>query len=217
MEAAVRSVLPTPGFFPFDSDEIIGSKVAHPVLGFSYAPHFRGRRVTHDYEHDFTTNELGLRDRPIDEDASKETRLLAVGDSFTEGVGVQGEESWPARLEALLRSDSSRPKPVLVVNAGIAAYNLRQIRLMAEQLVPQLRPSMLLVGVFVDGFGRLDHPYVFLNGTTVRQQDLPRLTPFPADFCTPHFIVLVSWPLTSGWTSIGMWERISSKSCITSR
>ncbi|NRA95773.1 MAG: SGNH/GDSL hydrolase family protein [Planctomycetes bacterium] len=65
-------------------------------------------------------NSLGFRDEEFP--ASKpdgEYRVLAVGDSFTFGLGVQGEDTWPQQLEGMLAD--VRGGSVEVINAGFAA------------------------------------------------------------------------------------------------
>lgn len=49
--------------------------------------------------------------------ASAETVVLALGDSLTEGYGVEPEAAWPKRLEERLRADGA---DVRVINAGIS-------------------------------------------------------------------------------------------------
>ena len=66
-----------------------------------------------------TSNSLGLRDgerrgiAPIGE----RPRILFIGDSFTEGIGVPWEETFAGRLQTALR-----PRGVEVLNAGVASY-----------------------------------------------------------------------------------------------
>jgi lysophospholipase L1-like esterase len=186
-ELAVRLVLPRPGFYPFDRDETIGLKVPHPLLGFSYAANFSGRRTTRDYDHEITTNAFGLREGPINLQNAGEARFLAVGDSFTEGLGVEQADAWPARLEALIKSTGRRGNSIRVINAGIGAYSLKQIRMMAEELIPRLDPTLVMVGMFVEGFVRLEDPYVLLNGVTVRSSELGKLIPVSGGFLHSPF------------------------------
>lgn len=50
-------------------------------------------------------------------------RFLAIGDSTTFGLGVEGEKAWPALLNEILRS---KGKQVEVVNAGVCGYSVDQ-------------------------------------------------------------------------------------------
>jgi lysophospholipase L1-like esterase len=67
-------------------------------------------------------NSLGFRDDefPVQKPAG-EWRALALGDSFTYGMGVRAEDNWPTVLERLLRAQ--RGAPVQVVNGGMACGN----------------------------------------------------------------------------------------------
>jgi lysophospholipase L1-like esterase len=67
-----------------------------------------------------TTNSLGFRDLELGvAKPAGELRVLALGDSFTYGQGVQLEDTWVQVLERLLRQ--ARGSPVEVINAGFAA------------------------------------------------------------------------------------------------
>jgi lysophospholipase L1-like esterase len=130
-------------------------------------------------------------------------RFLAVGDSFTEGLGVEHADAWPARLEALIKSAGRPGNSIRVINAGIGAYSLKQIRMMAEELIPRLNPSLVMVGLFVEGFVRLDDPYVLLNGVTVRSSELRKLIPISGGFLYSPFheqrVVAVDLWLDEHW------------------
>src|SRR5262249_23248511 len=68
-------------------------------------------------------NSLGFRDDEfaVDKQAG-ELRILAIGDSFTHGEGVQLADSWPQVLEREL--GRTHRGPVQVINAGFATgYN----------------------------------------------------------------------------------------------
>lgn len=65
------------------------------------------------------TNSLGFRDLEFPlQKRPGEFRVLALGDSFTYGCGVQLADSWPQLLEQALQH--GRSTPVEVVNAGFA-------------------------------------------------------------------------------------------------
>jgi lysophospholipase L1-like esterase len=120
-------------------------------------------------------NALGLRDDPIAPDDRSEWRILALGDSFTAGAGVEAEEAWPEQTERLLSDTSAHC--LRVINAGVSGYSLRQIRLLAEELLPLLRPKLVVVGVYPPGADRVKDPFVFFEGTIVRQSEVPQIAP----------------------------------------
>jgi len=63
--------------------------------------------------------------------------ILALGDSYTEGWSVTGDESWPAHLER----DTGRR----VLNAGVRGYGIDQMVLRAERLAPRLKPRTIVL------------------------------------------------------------------------
>lgn len=67
----------------------------------------------------YRCNAFGFRDDEFElAKAPGELRVLAIGDSFTFGVGVRGEAAWPQVLERRLAEE--RADPVQVINAGFA-------------------------------------------------------------------------------------------------
>jgi lysophospholipase L1-like esterase len=86
----------------------------------------------------WTTNSLGFRGREVVTPKPKGTfRIVCVGGSTTfDTLARSNEESWPARLEALLRA---RHPGVEVVNMGVAGHTLR------DTLGPAIWPKVELV------------------------------------------------------------------------
>ncbi|MBN1827138.1 MAG: hypothetical protein JW958_12850 [Candidatus Eisenbacteria bacterium] len=66
-----------------------------------------------------STDNRGMRSAPAGRSGGRFT-ILAVGNSCTFGVGVGDEETWPARLEAILRE--RRGMDARVRNAGVPGY-----------------------------------------------------------------------------------------------
>ncbi|MEZ4331768.1 MAG: SGNH/GDSL hydrolase family protein [Myxococcota bacterium] len=155
-EVVVRWLLPPPGFMPFVVAETRGVVESDPGRGYRYASNLSRHIVVPDYEIDFSTNALGMRDVEIDSVPPDRPRWLAVGDSYTQGNGVQSGEAWPKRLQA-------RVADLHVFNAGVSAYGLHQIRRTAEVLFPILRPELILVGLYGHGYSRLADPYVVVG------------------------------------------------------
>jgi lysophospholipase L1-like esterase len=81
-------------------------------------------------------------------------RVLALGDSFTLGVGVHQEDTVTAQLERLLNGDATTRQSALsydVVNCGVSGYGTHEERLMYELQAPTYRPDVvLLMMVFND-------------------------------------------------------------------
>ncbi len=90
------------------------------------------------------TNALGLRGAALGPKAEGTQRLVAIGDSFTYGHGVQDDETYPAVVERLLRA---RGHDVEVVNAGVPGYSTDQAYTWALRDGLALAPDLLLVGV----------------------------------------------------------------------
>jgi lysophospholipase L1-like esterase len=66
----------------------------------------------------YGTNALGFRDEEFAvEPRAGELRVLALGDSFTFGLGVRLDLAWPQVLESSLRAELA-PRPVEVIVAG---------------------------------------------------------------------------------------------------
>ena len=158
-EVATRALLPRPGFQKIPTQSSI---LPHPTRGYSYTPNNPG-----------FTNSLGLRDDPIGPDETVE--ILAVGDSFTVGGGVAMEEAWPSQLESSINSASVLPEHIRVVNGGVAAYNLRQIRLFTEELAQRLKPKIIVLGVYSSRYWRIDDPYVFFHGMAMPKSETERI------------------------------------------
>jgi lysophospholipase L1-like esterase len=68
--------------------------------------------------------------------------VVAMGDSFTQSFPVASQDSYPAVLERILRS--SRPE-LRVANVGLGASGTdQQLRLFQAQVLPRLRPSVVI-------------------------------------------------------------------------
>lgn len=91
------------------------------------------------------TNALGLRGAAVG--AAKRPgahRVLALGDSFTYGHGVQDDEAYPAVVETILRG---RAHDVQVLNAGVPGYNTDQSYTYALRDGLALAPDVVVLGI----------------------------------------------------------------------
>jgi lysophospholipase L1-like esterase len=97
----------------------------------------------------FSTGEHGVRMNgpmiaPVPHHA-----ILAVGDSFTAGSGVDNAHSWPAQLEVLLGEP--------VVNAATGGWGADQIVLRAESLIPVFEPREIVVSFLAEDIVRASY------------------------------------------------------------
>ncbi|MCC6793486.1 MAG: hypothetical protein IT366_00090 [Candidatus Hydrogenedentes bacterium] len=91
----------------------------------------------------------GIRDRQYGPKHTDEFRIVALGDSYTIGVGLQSDETYPRVLEQLL-NEAGLPKHVVVINCGVGGYapwqergflNSRGFTFAPDLVVLQLFPS----------------------------------------------------------------------------
>ena len=101
-----------------------------PLLGWVLASNMPGNGMS--------TLDHGIR-RNGSETEIRQGGILAVGDSFTAGSEVVDAESWPAHLE--------RMTGVPVINGAAGGYGADQIVLRIEQLMPIVKPSLIIVGL----------------------------------------------------------------------
>lgn len=88
-----------------------------PMLGKVHKKRFSTVRRTPEFTMRFTTNSVGYRGpepAPFDDDA--EPVVLCLGDSFTEGFGVDDGEEFPRLLDAALTAEGEH---VRTINAGV--------------------------------------------------------------------------------------------------
>lgn len=79
-----------------------------------YTPNISISNNRKEFLFERTTNSIGLAEKEIKKEKGSKYRILAVGDSFTEGVGTRYEESWVKQMETRWEELN-----VQTINAGI--------------------------------------------------------------------------------------------------
>lgn len=137
-----------------------------PGLGFVPTPNRVSSRGN--------TDSAGFRlTPPLSPLARMEPPILATGDSFTFGMSVKDDESWPAYLQQDLRWRT--------INAGVNGYGLDQIVLRTEQLASTIHPAAAIVSFISDDVRRsefhriwdIEKPYFELDGTNLMLRNVP--------------------------------------------
>jgi hypothetical protein len=150
--------------------------IRDPVLGWT------NKSVNYN-EDGYTTIEYGVR-KNFDETTIRTGGMLAAGDSFTEGWEVKDHESWPAVVEKLTS--------VPVINAGTGGYGADQTILRAEQLLPIVRPKILLLGFHEIAIWRAGHT-IFGAPKPYFTLDNGELHYHPPAFVQPHEKNRIAW------------------------
>jgi hypothetical protein len=144
-----------------------------PELGWSKKPHAEIVRKTSAFRVHFATNSDGLRDDPIGPKRDGEFRVLALGDSFTFGFGVERDQHFVDLLEGYWRSEG---RDVRVINAGTEAWDTAQAARWLELHGSRFQPDAVLVFPYENDLywnsqthylthGRVDKPRYREDGT----------------------------------------------------
>jgi lysophospholipase L1-like esterase len=143
LEPAVRILRPQSllmkgkeSFFPGDPD-----------LQFSIRPNAKTELARSDFKIEVESNALGFRD--VDRGPKGAAlRVLALGDSFVFGWGVERDDTFEVRMERM-QAAGSDARRLEVVNAGVPGYNLYQSVLALEKKGWQVEPDAILLGAFI--------------------------------------------------------------------
>ncbi len=115
-----------------------------PGLSYELAPNVE----TRFWNVPIRTSSLGFRDDEVRADRDgRSRRICALGDSFTFGFGVRGEEAYPNVLERLFDEDG-RTREVEVLNMGVGGYSSADEALVLRHKALPLSPDLVTVGYF---------------------------------------------------------------------
>lgn len=95
-----------------------------------------------DFRYSVYINSIGIRDRELPRERGDAYRILAIGDSYTYGWGVDIENTWMRMLEQRLRESG---KEVEILNLGKPGSGPPFYSEIAEKAIPLLRPDLVLV------------------------------------------------------------------------
>lgn len=129
-----------------------GSEVFRPnsLLGWSNAEGTVTEHYSPDFSIEVRINSRGERGPEIPfERVPGQHRILALGDSFTFGAGVEEGDTFAARLAAPMPANE-------VINAGVIGYSIDQEYLYLREFGLKYRPDEVVLGCFVgNDFGEL--------------------------------------------------------------
>jgi hypothetical protein len=98
------------------------ARIANPIYDHGLAANFEGHDVWGDVRYRLITNSLGFRDGSVRKVPLKSDsrRILLIGDSFTEGIGMSFEDSFAGQL---YRAGQQRSEKIEFLNAGVVSYS----------------------------------------------------------------------------------------------
>jgi hypothetical protein len=97
-------------------------RISNPVYDHGLVAYFNGYEIWKDLPYSLITNNLGFKDASVRKVLLKPNsrRILLMGDSFTEAVGIDFEDSFAGLL---FRAGQARPEKVEFLNAGVVSYS----------------------------------------------------------------------------------------------
>ncbi len=145
-------ILAAPGaresFHPpiYQSDDQLGYTLRPSVIYDHQSPYG-------DFSALIQVNQEGFRDRPVSLNKPPGVfRIFVLGDSFPFGLGVNNDQSFPARLETLLNEGEWRKEVkdlprFEVINPRVPGYNLPHYYLMAKLQALRYEPDLILLSL----------------------------------------------------------------------
>lgn len=142
-ELAVRLALPQPRLVISPG----GLYSADPPGRCRLTPGYEGRIFNRaEYSVPIRVNRHGLRGPQIGAPSAGTLRVLAIGDSFVFGVGVEDDETFVASLAARL----TRPeRPAEGLNAGVPTFGVPDAESWLARHGLDLEPDVVVLGVFL--------------------------------------------------------------------
>jgi hypothetical protein len=172
-ESVMRAARLPPGYFARNPRED-PLYIEHSSRGYTLKPGVHHQYVTPEVNVAINISSDGLRDTTVTFAKKADYRVLSIGDSFTMGLAVAVEDTWSEQLERLLNGRKPH-RWASVVNSGVSGYGAHQIRLRLEELLPIVRPNLVVYGFTTETYTRMFHPTVLYGGTLVRSDALPGL------------------------------------------
>ncbi|MGH7338227.1 MAG: SGNH/GDSL hydrolase family protein, partial [Myxococcota bacterium] len=122
--------------------ELLHQRSAVPGLTYELAPNRREQSQGTMIR----TNSFGMRDdEPRAAEGAPVRRIVVLGDSFTFGFGVRGDETYPNVLERLLDAETHDAR-FEVLNLGVGGYSTRDEALVLEHKGMRWNPELVVVG-----------------------------------------------------------------------
>ncbi len=126
-----------------------------PNTGWALKPSLEKIHQTPEYSITIETNSRGQRSP---ETETESFQILALGDSFVFGQGVEQNQVFTARLSESLQE---KGKSVSITNTGVPGYSTKQELSVLEQYLEKESPDLAILGFFAgnDVYGNLENEF----------------------------------------------------------
>jgi hypothetical protein len=130
-------------------DRTVGLLIPAIQIQVAHPPSVRETRRNLEFTYEFRTNSQGLRyhELPLAKGSREEFRAVVLGDSMTEGTGVEADQTF---AEVLERSYSRPHRPVYFINCGLAGAGPLQYGRVLASVGLKYHPDLILVAMYAN-------------------------------------------------------------------
>jgi hypothetical protein len=159
-EAALRILdrfAPTPRIFP--GQRVVGTPITHfdRLIGWKKPPDQVMRHETSEFSVSYSSNSEGFRGEGAMALEPNLRRIAFIGDSFTFGIGVNEEDTFPSLIEGLL--DETRS-----YNYGISGFGVDQMWMTLRHYADKVAPDIVVASFIWPDLGRARFAYRIRGG-----------------------------------------------------
>jgi len=130
-----------------------------PAAGYRLKSSLHSFRTT-DYQEEILTNHFGTANFQQDFSGYK-NKVFALGDSFTQGIGLPADASYPFQLDLLLNVRDGRYfMDYGVVNLGVAGYGVKQAIARLKEYAEKIGPPRYILFLGCDNDVRDDQTFL---------------------------------------------------------
>jgi len=171
-EAMIR-ILNTYRVITLDSSIKTDTRIFSAARNYAHKPFSNRINQLGDIRTSWFINRLGFRDGDYTfKKPHNTTRVLALGDSLTFGLGVENYESYPKILEVELNKNSNLDKVYEVLNMGLLGYGAIEYQNTYLEEGRRFKPDIIVIGFFL-GNDALDALWFDINKKAIFLKAVP--------------------------------------------